>query len=62
MVTNTTVMPPTTWIASPSHSSVLDEGLSAMRSVPLCIVIGLLRGFCNRAFGLKVGSSWTRLE
>jgi len=59
LVTNTTVIPPTKWIASPLESSVLDEGSSVMRLVPLCIVIDLLRGFCSRAFGLNVGSPLT---
>lgn len=59
LVTNTTVIPPTRWIASPLESSVLDEGSSVMRLVPLCIVIDLLRGFCSRAFDLNVGSPLT---
>ena len=61
LVTNTTVIPPTKWIASPSERSVLDEGSSVMRLFPLCIVIGLLRGFCSRGFGINVGSSLTEI-
>ena len=62
LVTNTTVTLPTNWTVSPSQSSVLDEGSSVMILIPLCIVMGLLRGFCSRAFGLKVGSSWTGID
>lgn len=60
-VTNTIVTPPTKWIESPLERSTLDEGSSVMRLAPLCIVIGLLRGFCSRAFGLNVASPLTEI-
>jgi len=33
-----------------------------MRLSPLRTVIGLLRGFCSRAFGINVGSSLTKIS